>query len=44
LTRRRLKVVAVGDATKTREILTKLATFQEYDADGKPVRTAAKTQ
>jgi len=34
----------VGDATKTREILTKLAIVEEYDADGKPVRTAAKTQ
>jgi zinc protease len=33
-----LQVVAVGDASKTREILAKYGTVQEYDADGKPVK------
>lgn len=35
-----LQIVAVGDATKTREVLAKFGTVQEYDGDGKPVRTA----
>jgi zinc protease len=37
-----LQIVAVGDATKTREVLAKFGAVAEYDADGKPVRTAAK--
>ena len=37
-----LQIVAVGDATKTREVLAKFGTVEEYDADGKPVRTASK--
>jgi predicted Zn-dependent peptidase len=39
-----LQIVAVGDATKTREILAKFGTVEEYDSDGKPVRTAATKQ
>ena len=39
-----LQIVAVGDATKTREVLAKFGTVEEYDSDGKPVRTASKTQ
>ena len=33
-----LQIVAVGDATKTRSILAKYGSVQEYDADGKPVK------
>lgn len=33
-----LQVVAVGDASKTRTILAKYGTVQEYDAEGKPVK------
>src|SRR6266850_792177 len=36
-----LQVVAVGDATKTRQVLAKFGTVEEYDAEGKPVRTAS---
>ena len=32
-----LQVVAVGDATKAREVLTKYGTVEVFDADGKPV-------
>jgi predicted Zn-dependent peptidase len=32
-----MQIVAVGDATKTREVLAKFGTVEEYDADGKPV-------
>jgi predicted Zn-dependent peptidase len=32
-----LQVVAVGDASKAREILTKYGKVELYDADGKPV-------
>jgi zinc protease len=32
-----LQVVAVGDAAKAREILTKYGKVELYDADGKPV-------
>ena len=32
-----LQVVAVGDASKTKEILAKYGTVQVFDADGKPV-------
>jgi predicted Zn-dependent peptidase len=39
-----LQIVAVGDATKTRAVLAKFGTVQEYDADGKPVRNAAVKQ
>jgi zinc protease len=37
-----LQIVAVGDATKTREVLAKFGTVEEYDSDGKPTRTASK--
>jgi zinc protease len=33
----RLQIVAVGDATKIREILAKFGVVEVYDADGKPV-------
>jgi predicted Zn-dependent peptidase len=33
-----MQIVAVGDAKKTREVLAKFGTVEEYDADGKPVR------
>ncbi len=33
-----LQVVAVGDASKTRSIMAKYGTVQEYDAEGKPVK------
>lgn len=33
-----LQVIAVGDASKTRTVLAKYGTVQEYDADGKPVK------
>ena len=39
-----LQIVAVGDASKTREVLAKFGTVEEYDSDGKPVRTAATKQ
>jgi predicted Zn-dependent peptidase len=39
----RLQIVAVGDASKTREALSKFGAIDEYDSDGKPVKTAAKT-
>ena len=32
-----LQIVAVGDASKTREIMAKYGTVEVYDADGKPV-------
>jgi len=32
-----LQIVAVGDASKTRSVLAKYGTVQEYDVDGKPV-------
>lgn len=32
-----LQVVAVGDASKAREVLAKYGKVEEYDADGKPV-------
>ena len=38
-----LQIVAVGDAAKTREVLAKFGTVEEFDGDGKPVRTALKT-
>jgi len=37
-----LQIVAVGDASKTREVLAKFGTVEEFDGDGKPVRTASK--
>lgn len=36
-----LQIVAVGDASKTRGVLAKFGTVQEYDGEGKPVHTAA---
>jgi predicted Zn-dependent peptidase len=38
-----LQIVAVGDASKARAALAKFGTVEEYDADGKPVKTAATT-
>lgn len=38
-----LQIVAVGDATKTREVLAKFGTVIEFDGEGKPLRTASKT-
>ena len=35
-----LQIVAVGDASKTREVLAKFGTVEEFDGDGKPVKTA----
>jgi predicted Zn-dependent peptidase len=37
-----LQIVAVGDASKTRAVLAKFGTVEEYDAEGKP-RAAEKT-
>jgi zinc protease len=39
-----LQIVAVGDASKTRGVLAKFGSVQEYDGDGKPVRTASTSQ
>jgi predicted Zn-dependent peptidase len=36
-----LQIVAVGDASKMREIMAKFGTVEEFDAEGKPVKTAA---
>ena len=36
-----LQIVAVGDASKTREVLARFGSVQEYDGDGKPMRTAS---
>ena len=36
-----MQIVAVGDASKTRDVLAKWGTVQEYDGDGKPLKTAA---
>lgn len=36
-----LQIVAVGDASKTRAVLAKFGSVQEYDGDGKPIRTAS---
>jgi aspartate carbamoyltransferase catalytic subunit len=35
-----LQIVAVGDASKTREVLAKYQTVEVYDADGKLVSPA----
>jgi len=32
-----LQVVAVGDASKARDVLTKYGKVEVYDADGKPI-------
>ena len=32
-----MQIVAVGDASKTREVLAKYDTVEVYDAEGKPV-------
>lgn len=37
-----MQIVAVGDASKTREVLAKFGTVEEFDGDGKPVKTASK--
>ncbi len=34
-----LQIVAVGDASKARDVLTKYGTVEVYDADGKPVQS-----
>ena len=36
-----LQIVAVGDAAQTRQALAKFGTVQEYDSDGKAVKTAS---
>jgi len=36
-----LQIVAVGDAAKMRHVLSKFGTVEEYDAEGRPVKTAA---
>jgi predicted Zn-dependent peptidase len=38
----KLQIVAVGDASKTRSVLAKFGTVEEYDADGKPRAAAAE--
>jgi zinc protease len=38
----RLQIVAVGDAAKTRAVLAKFGTVEEYDAEGKPRAAAAE--
>jgi len=35
-----LQIVAVGDAAKTRAVLAKFGSVEEYDSDGKPVKSA----
>ena len=40
----RLYLGRVGDAAKTREVLAKFGTVEEFDGDGKPVRTASTKQ
>jgi len=37
LDKEHLQVVAVGDASKARDVLAKYGTVQVYDADGKPI-------
>jgi zinc protease len=37
-----LQVVAVGDASKTRDVLAKFGTVQVFDADGKPVGSSVE--
>src|SRR2546423_599920 len=36
----RLQIVAVGDAAKTRNVLAKFGTVEEYDSEGRPPTTA----
>jgi hypothetical protein len=36
-------VVVVGDAKKIKSVLEKFGVVEIYDAEGKPVKTAAKT-
>jgi zinc protease len=36
-----MQIVAVGDASKTRAVLAKFGSVQEYDGDGKPTKTAS---
>jgi predicted Zn-dependent peptidase len=36
-----MQIVAVGDASKTRDVLAKFGTVQEYDGNGKPMKTAS---
>ncbi len=39
-----LQIVAVGDASKTRAVLAKFGSVQEYDGEGKPMKTASAGQ
>jgi zinc protease len=39
-----MQIVAVGDASKTRAVLAKFGSVQEYDGDGKPMKTASAGQ
>jgi predicted Zn-dependent peptidase len=36
-----MQIVAVGDASRTRDVLAKFGSVQEYDSDGKPMKTAS---
>jgi zinc protease len=36
-----MQIIAVGDASKTRDVLAKFGSVQEYDGDGKPMKTAS---
>src|SRR6185503_12657091 len=36
-----MQIVAVGDASRTRAILAKFGSVQEYDGEGKPMKTAS---
>jgi zinc protease len=36
-----MQIVAVGDASKTRGVLAKFGSVQEYDGEGKPMKTAS---
>ena len=37
-----LQIVAVGDASKTRTVMAKFGTVEEFDAEGKPAKAAEK--
>jgi len=39
-----LQIVAVGDASKTREILSKYGTVQVFDAEGKPIGSSSENR
>jgi hypothetical protein len=39
-----LQVVAVGDASKAREVLSKYGKVEVFDADGKPLADQSKNK